>query len=113
MNNLKNRVQLIGHLGADPEVKNFDGGSKLAKLSLATSDVYTNAKGEKVDETQWHNVVLWGKQADVAGQYLKKGAEVMIEGKITYRKYTDKDGIDRYFTEIKGESLLMLGKKAV
>jgi len=111
MINLRNRVQLIGHLGADPEVKTIENGNKLAKLSLATNEVYKNAQGEKVTETQWHNVIVWGKPADIAEQYLRKGSEVMIDGKLTYRDYVGKDGIKRYQTEIKAENLLLMDKK--
>ena len=111
MNALKNRVQLIGNLGNDPEIVNLDGGSKLAKFSIATSDSYKNAQGEKVEETQWHNIVVWWNNVKVVEQYLQKGNEVWIEGKLNNRDYTDKDGIKRYITEIVCQELLLLGAK--
>jgi len=109
---LKNKVQLIGHLGAKPEVKNTENGKKLAQFNLATSESYRNAKGEKVTETQWHRIVTWGKLAEIAEKYLDKGKEVAIEGKLVNRNYTDKDGNKKYITEIQANELLMLGAKA-
>ena len=111
MNNLRNRVQLIGNLGTDPEIMVFDSGKKKVKLALATSDSYKNSDGDKVEQTQWHNIIGWGKAADVAEKYLKKGSEVAIDGKIQYRSYEDKNGEKRYITEIMINELLMLGKK--
>lgn len=111
MNNLRNKVQLIGHLGADPETKTFDSGKKMVKLSLATSDSYKNASGEKIEQTQWHNIIAWGKTADIAEKYLQKGNEIAVDGKIQYRSYEDKNGEKRYITEITVNELLMLGKK--
>jgi single-strand DNA-binding protein len=111
MKSLRNSVQLIGRLGKDPEVKSFDGGKKLASFSIATSDSYKNQKGEKVQDTQWHNVVIWGKLADVAGQYLKKGAEVCIEGKLIHKTYETAAGEKRYTTEINVNDFVMLGGK--
>ena len=111
MNNLKNSVRLIGNLGAAPEVKNLEKGNKVAKLSLATNETYTNAKGEKVTDTQWHNLVVWGKQAEVVEKYLTKGSEIAVEGKLATRTYTDKEGVKKYFTEIVVNDILMLGKK--
>lgn len=112
MNALRNKVQLIGNLGADPEIKNFDGGKKLVRLSIATNETYKNAKGEKVNDTQWHNVIAWGKNAEVIGKYLKKGSEVAVEGKLVNRNYTGKDGVKRYSTEIQVNEFLLLGKKS-
>ena len=89
---LRNKVQLIGNLGAAPEIKTLDGGKKMARFSIATNESYKNAKGEKVTETQWHNLVAWGKVADVAEKYLTKGKEVVIEGKLVSRSYNDKEG---------------------
>jgi single-strand DNA-binding protein len=89
---LKNKVQLIGNLGNAPEVKTFDSGKKMARFSVATSESYRNAKGEKVTETQWHNLVAWGKVADIAEKFLTKGKEVAIEGKLINRSYEDKEG---------------------
>jgi single-strand DNA-binding protein len=111
MKDLRNRVQLIGNLGMDPEVKSFDGGRKLAKFSVATSQSYTNAKGEKVKDTQWHNVIAWGKLAEVSEKYLRKGTEVALEGKIVYRQYDGKNGDKRYITEIVLNDFLMVSKK--
>jgi single-strand DNA-binding protein len=100
MNSLKNSVRLVGNLGMDPEVKSFDNNRKLARFSIATNESYKNDKGEKVTETQWHNLVLWGTQAKLADDYLKKGDEVAIEGKLSNRSYTDKDGNKRYVSEV-------------
>jgi len=111
MNNLRNRVQLIGNLGADPEITVFDSGKKKVKLSLATSDDYKNANGEKVEQTFWHNIVGWGKTAEIAEKYLKKGSEIAVEGKIQYRSYEDKNGEKKYITEIMLNEFMMLGKK--
>ena len=110
MNALKNRVQLIGNLGQDPEIVTLESGSKLAKFSIATSDYYKNAKGEKVEDTQWHNIVAWGKTAEIVESYLTKGKQVAVEGKLVHRTYETKEGEKRYFTEIKCNELLMLGK---
>ena len=106
---LKNKVQLIGNLGTNPEVKTFESGKKVANFRMATSEIYRNAKGEKVKETQWHNLVLWGKLAEIAEKYLATGKEVAIEGKLINRSYNDKDGNKKYITEIQVNELLMLG----
>lgn len=111
MNALKNKVQLIGHLGRSPEVKTFESGKKQVKFTLATNDSYRNANGEKVVDTQWHNLVLWGKLADIAEKYLDKGKEIAIEGRLLNRSYTDKDGNKKYISEIQVNELLMLGSK--
>lgn len=108
---LKNKVQLIGHLGGDPEVMNFESGKKKATFSLATNESYRNAKGEKVDETQWHRVIAWGKLAEIAEKYLAKGKEVMLEGKLVNRSYNDKDGNKKYITEVEVTELLLMGGK--
>ncbi len=108
---LKNKVQLIGNLGNAPEVRNTESGKKLVRFSVATHESYKNAKGEKVKETQWHNLVAWGPVADVAEKYLAKGTEVCVEGKLVNRNYTDKEGNKKYFTEIQVNELLMLGSK--
>jgi single-strand DNA-binding protein len=110
MNALKNKVQLIGNLGQDPEIVNMDNGNKLAKFSIATSESYKNAQGEKVEDTQWHNVVAWGKTADIVENYLAKGKQVALEGKLTHRSYETKEGEKRYITEVRCNELLMLGK---
>ena len=108
MKSLRNSVHLIGNLGKDPEVKEVSNGNKVVKFSLATSDSYKNKNGEKVTDTQWHNLAIWGKLADVAEKYLKKGNQIAVEGKINYNEYDDKDGIHRYFTEIVVYDMVML-----
>ena len=108
---LKNKVQLIGNLGNVPEVRNTESGKKMVRFSVATNESYRNAKGEKITETQWHNLVAWGKVADIAEKYLAKGTEVAIEGKLVNRNYTDKAGIKKYLTEIQVHELLLLGSK--
>ena len=110
MSTLRNKVQLIGHVGNDPEIKSFDGGKKLAKLNVATNESYKNDKGEKVEETQWHSLIAWGKTADIIEKYVVKGKEIGIEGKLTHRSYEDKNGEKRYVTEVVIDELLMLGK---
>jgi single-strand DNA-binding protein len=111
MSTLRNKVQLIGHVGNDPEIKTFDGGKKLAKLNVATNESYKNDKGEKVEETQWHNLIAWGKTADIIEKYVVKGKEIAIEGKLTHRSYEDKNGEKRYVSEVVIDELLMLGNK--
>ena len=111
MNSLRNRVQLIGNPGMDPEVKELDKGKKMAKFSLATNDYYRNANGERVDETQWHNVVAWGKTAELVEKFVKKGREIGLEGKLINRSYETKDGERRYVTEVVLNDLLLLGRK--
>jgi len=100
MNTLRNSVRLVGNLGMDPEVKSFDNNRKLARVSIATSDSYKNDKGEKVTDTQWHSLIFWDGKAKLAEEYLKKGDEVAIEGKLASRSYNDKDGNKRYVTEV-------------
>ncbi len=111
MNTLRNKVQLIGHLGADPEMKTLENGNTLTKMRLATSDTYKNAQGEKVTDTQWHQVVAWGKTAEIAGKYLSKGSEVMVEGRLVHRDFTGSDGQKRYFTEVVVNEMLLMDKK--
>ncbi|MDO9186830.1 MAG: single-stranded DNA-binding protein [Bacteroidia bacterium] len=111
MNALRNKVQLIGNLGMAPEIKTLESGRKLAKMSIATHESYKNAKGELVKETQWHNLIAWGKTADIIEKYLKKGSEVAIDGKLINSNYTDKDGVKRYVTEIEVNEVLILGGK--
>ena len=108
---LKNKVQLIGNLGHAPEVRTTETGKKLVKFSVATNEIYRNANGEKIKETQWHNLIAWGKLADIAEKYLLKGSEVAIEGKLINRNYTDKEGNKKYVTEIQVNELLLLGSK--
>ncbi len=111
MNTLKNKVQLIGNLGQDPEIVNLESGRKLAKFSIATNDYYYNKQGDKVTDTQWHNIVAWGKTAEIVEKYVNKGQEVAIEGKLTSRSYEDSDGQKKYITEVVCSELLMLGGK--
>lgn len=108
---LKNKVQLIGNLGNAPEVKTIESGKKLARFSVATDETYVNSKGEQIKETQWHNLVAWGKLAEIVEKYLNKGSEVVIEGKLLSRSYTDKEGNKKYITEVEVNELLMLGGK--
>jgi len=110
MKTLRNSVQLIGRLGKDPEVKVF-GERKKAAFSIATTDSYKNAKGEKVEDTQWHNLVAWGNVAGIAEKYLKKGQEVAIEGKLVHRVYETSAGDKRSITEINVNDIVMLGTK--
>ena len=100
MNTLRNSVRLVGNLGMDPEVRAFDNNRKMARLSIAVNESYKNDKGEKVTDTQWHSLVMWGPQAKLAEDYLKKGDEVAVEGRLSSRSYTDKDGNKRYVTEV-------------
>ncbi len=111
MNNLRNRVQLIGNLGMKPEIKTLESGKKLAKFSIATNETYKNAKGEKITDTQWHNVIAWNKTAEIAEMFLDKGKEVAIEGKLTTRSWDDEQGNKKYITEIVCSELLLLGSK--
>lgn len=110
MNAIRNKVQLIGNLGKDPEIVTLENGGKLAKFSLATNETYKNNKGERITETQWHNVVAWGKLAEIVENYLTKGKEVALEGKLTHRSYETQEGERRYVTEVRCNELMMLGK---
>ena len=112
MYSLRNKVQLIGNLGKNPDIKTTESGKKLVKLSVATNEMFTNSKGEKVKETQWHNLVAWGKMADVAEKFLSKGNEIAIEGKLITKDYVDKEGNKKYSTEIQVNELLLLGSKS-
>jgi single-strand DNA-binding protein len=110
MNAMKNKVQLIGHVGQEPEIKTFDGGKKVANLTLATNEVYYKENGDKVEKTEWHKVKAWGKTADIIEKYVTKGKEIGIEGKLTYSDYLDKNGEKRYVTEVVANDILLLGK---
>jgi single-strand DNA-binding protein len=110
MSTLRNKVQLIGHVGNDPEILNLESGKKLAKFSIATNESYKNNKGEKITDTQWHNIVAWGKTAELIETYVPKGKEIGIEGKLTSRSYEDKDGVKKYITEVVCSELLLMGK---
>ena len=107
---MKNRVQLIGHVGQEPEIKNLEGGKKLANISIATNEVYYKDNGDKVEKTEWHRVTAWGKTAEIIEKYVAKGKEIAIDGKLTTRSYDDKDGNKRYITEIVANEVLLLGK---
>ena len=107
-----NKVILVGNLGKDPDVKYLDNGVAVANFSLATTENYKNKEGERVSQTEWHNIVLWRGLAEVAEKYLKKGASIYIEGKIKTRKWEDKEGITRYSTEILGDNMTMLGGRS-
>jgi len=111
MNALRNKVQLIGHLGTDVELKTLENGNCVARISLATNESYKNKAGEKVENTTWHNVVAWGKTAELANQLLKKGSEVALEGKLSNRSYEDKEGVKRYVSEVVMNEFLLVGKK--
>ncbi len=108
MSTIRNSVTLIGHLGRDPEVKTFETGRTLARFSLATNEVYRNDQGEAITETQWHNCIAWGKTAERMQEYLKKGKEVVLKGKLTYSNYEDKNGVKRINPEIVVEEFLMV-----
>lgn len=106
-----NKVILVGNVGKDPETRYLDENTPVCKFPLATSEVYRNKDGEKIEQTEWHNIVLWRGLARVAEQYVKKGSQLFIEGRIKSRSYDDKDGIKRYITEIVGDNMQMLGRK--
>ncbi len=111
MNALRNKVQLIGNLGGNPEVITLDSGKKLAKFSIATNETYKNSLGEKITDTQWHNVIAWNKTAEIIEKYVSKGSEIAVEGKLVTRSYEDKEGMKAYITEIIVNELLLLGSK--
>jgi len=107
---MRNKVQLIGHVGQEPEIKNLEGGKKVANITLATNEVYYNDKGEKVEQTEWHRISAWGKTAEIIEKYVTKGKEIAIEGKLTHRSYDDKNGEKRYVSEVVANEILLLGK---
>jgi len=111
MSTLKNKVQLIGNVGNEPEITNLESGKKVAKFSIATNEFYKDSKGEKQQDTQWHNIVAWGKIAEIVEKYVGKGKEVALEGKLTSRSYETKDGEKRYVTEVVIDEILLLGIK--
>lgn len=106
---MKNRVQLIGHVGQEPEVKNLESG-KVASFTIATKENYTNAKGEKVEQTEWHRISAWGKTAEIVEKLITKGCHVVLEGKLTHRNYDDKEGNKRFISEVIANELLLLSK---
>ena len=107
-----NKVILIGNLGRDPEVRTIENGAKVANFSLATTESYRNKDGNRVEQTEWHRIVLWRGLAEVAEKYVKKGSQLYIEGRIKTRSYTDQDGKTKYITEIVGDVMQMLGKRS-
>lgn len=110
MRTLKNRIQLIGNVGKDPEFRMLDSGKHVSNFSMATSDSYKNAAGEKTVDTQWHQIVAWGGLAEIADKYLKKGSEVAVQGKLIHRNYEGPDGQKRYVSEIIADEILLMGK---
>lgn len=111
MNKMRNQVQLIGRLGAKPEVNHYDNGKIRANFSMATKEVYKNPKGEKVEETTWHNVVAWGHVAEIIEKYTDKGSEIAVSGKLVNRSYETKEGTKRYISEVQIDEVLLLGEK--
>ena len=111
MNALRNKVQLIGNLGQTPEIKSFEGGRKMARFSLVTNESYRNANGDTIKDAQWHNVVAWGKTAEIIEKFCDKGKEVGIEGRLVNRSYNGKDGEKKYITEVQVSEVLLLGSK--
>ena len=111
MSTLKNKVQLIGNVGQDPEIIVLESGKKVTRFSLATNEHYKNAKGEKTQITFWHNMVAWNKTAEIIEKYASKGKEIAVEGKLTSRSYEDKEGEKRYITEVVISEVLLLGSK--
>ncbi|MFP5410397.1 MAG: single-stranded DNA-binding protein [Gammaproteobacteria bacterium] len=106
-----NKVILVGNLGRDPEMRYLPSGEAVANLAIATTDKYKDKTGQMVEQTEWHRVAFFGRTAEVCGQYLKKGSQVYVEGSIRTRKYTDKEGVERYATEVRGDRMQMLGSK--
>ena len=111
MNALRNSVRLIGHLGDDPKVRKLDSGKTVANFSIATNEIYRDHNGNKQSETTWHRLVAWGKQAEIIENYVKKGSEIAVEGKLTNRSYDDKNGDKQYITEVSVNQVLLLDKK--
>ncbi len=111
MRNFKNSVTLIGHVGADPKIVNFENGNSIANIVLATNETYKNKSGEKIEKTQWHNLVVRNGLVKIVESYVKKGKEIGIEGKLTNRSYEDKDGRTVYVTEIQVNDLVLFGGK--
>ena len=111
MSTIKNHVQLIGNIGQEPTITNLENGKKVARFSLATNEYYKNDKAEKVQNTEWHTVVAWGKTAEIIEKYAGKGKEIGVSGKLKSRSYEDNDGIKRYVTEVEANEILLLGVK--
>jgi single-strand DNA-binding protein len=110
MNAMKNRVQLIGNVGQDPEIKTLENGTKLAHLNIATNESYKNDKGERIEQTEWHRITAWGKTAEIIEKFVLKGKEVAVDGKLTHRSYDDKNGEKRFITEVVVNEILLLSK---
>ncbi|MDX9812752.1 MAG: single-stranded DNA-binding protein [Bacteroidales bacterium] len=108
MTALRNKVILVGNLGQDPEIKKLENGKRVVNFTLATNEEYKNSEGQKITETTWHNIAAWNGLAEIASKYLKKGKEVLVEGRLSYRTYEDKNGSTRYFTEIVLNDILLL-----
>jgi single-strand DNA-binding protein len=108
---MKNRVQLIGRVGQDPEVKTLEEGKKVATISIATNDVYYKENGDKVEQTEWHRVTAWGKTAEIIEKYVVKGKEIAIEGKLSHRSYEDKEGNKKFITDVIANEVLLFGKQ--
>lgn len=111
MTNLTNSVQLMGHLGIDPKSIKFENGNKKVNFSLATNEYFTDKNGDKIEDTQWHNIVTFGKTAEIAEKFLKKGSEILLSGKLTNRSWDDKEGKKHYITEVVASQIQMLDKK--
>ena len=111
MSTIKNHVQLIGNLGDTPKVTELENGKKVARFSLATNENYKNTKGEKVQTTEWHTIVAWGKTAEIIEKYTEKGKEIAITGKLKSRSYETEDGTKKYVTEVEANEILLLGSK--
>jgi len=106
-----NKVILVGNLGRDPDMRYLPSGDAVVNLALATTDKYKDKSGQMVEATEWHRVSFFGRQAEICGQYLKKGSQIYVEGSLRTKKYTDKDGVEKYSTEIRGDRMQMLGSK--
>ena len=106
-----NKAILVGNVGKDPEIRHLEGGTSVARFTLATSETYKNKSGEIVTNTEWHNIVAWRQLADLADKFIRKGRQIYVEGKITNRQFDDKDGNKRYITEIVADNIRLLGKK--
>ncbi len=109
MSSIRNKVQLIGNVGQTPELTNLDNGKKVCRFSLATNEVFKAKNGEKTQKTDWHNLVVWGRNAEIIQRYAAKGQQIAIEGKLTSRSYEDKQGVQRYITEVNVSELVLLG----
>jgi single-strand DNA-binding protein len=105
---MRNKVQLIGHVGQEPEIKNLEGEKKLAKISIATNEIYYKENGDKVQQTEWHRVIAWGKTAEIIEKYVTKGKEIAIEGRLTHRSYEDKNGEKHYATEVVANEVVFI-----